>query len=200
MSDAVLVAQSLTEALEKLGIVYWIGGSMASSVHGLPRTTQDVDLVADLKEEHIDGLMAALENDFYIDRQAVRRAISTRRSFNVIHLDSMYKADIFVLGSTPYAEVEKERRRLEPLGSQPNAPTAYFCSAEDIVLQKLVWFRKSDGALLKQLDDIHHVLKVQATSLDISYLRQWADELGVDDLLNKALVDAGFTGSGKFDE
>ncbi len=191
MSDVIWVAQSLTEALEKLGIVYWIGGSMASSVHGLPRTTQDVDLVADLKEEHIDGLMAALENDFYIDRQAVRRAINSRRSFNVIHLDSMYKADIFVLGSTPYAQAEKERRRLEPLGSQPNAPTAYFCSAEDIVLQKLVWFRKSDGALMKQLDDIQQVIRVQANSLDLEYLRQWAVELDVTDLLNNALADAG---------
>lgn len=191
MSDVIWVAQSLTEALEKLGIVYWIGGSMASSVHGLPRTTQDVDLVADLKEEHIDGLMAALENDFYVDRQAVCRAINSRRSFNVIHLESMYKADIFVLGSTPYAQAEKERRRLEPLGSQPNAPTAYFCSAEDIVLQKLVWFRKSDGALMKQLDDIQQVLRVQAKSLDLEYLRQWAVELDVTDLLNNALADAG---------
>lgn len=195
MSDAVQVAQSLAEILEKLGIVYWIGGSMASSVYGLPRTTQDVDLVADLKEEHIDSLMAELENDFYIDRQAVLRAISARRSFNVIHLDSMYKADIFVLTSTPYAHVEKERRRLEPLGSQPDAPTAYFCSAEDIVLQKLVWFRKSDGVLMRQLDDIQHVLKVQATSLDVNYLHQWAAELGVADLLNKALTDAGLTDS-----
>lgn len=192
MSDAVHVAQLLAEALEKLGVVYWIGGSMASSVYGLPRTTQVVDLVADLQEDHTDGLMGALENEFYIDRQTVQRAIRTRRSFNVIHLDSMYKADIFLLGATPYAQAEKNRRQSEPLGNQPNAPQAYFCSAEDIILHKLVWFRKSQGTLMKQLDDVQHVLKVQARSLDFNYLHQWAAELGVADLLYKAMMEAGF--------
>lgn len=195
MTDAVLVAQILTETLERLGIVYWIGGSMASSVYGLPRSTQDVDLVADLKEDHVDSLMAALENDFYIDRQSVRRAISTMRSFNVIHLDSMYKADIFILGSTAYAQAEKERRRLEPLRNQPESPQAYFCSAEDIVLQKLLWFRKSSGVLEKQLDDVRQVLKVQAKALDYDYLLHWSTELGISGLLEKAFDDAGITPS-----
>ncbi|MBL8188229.1 MAG: hypothetical protein JNK38_09485 [Acidobacteria bacterium] len=175
--------------------MYWIGGSMASSTHGLPRSTQDVDLVAELKEEHIDGLVAALENDFYIDRQAVQRAVSSQRSFNVIHLDSMYKADIFILGSTPYAQAEKARRRLDPLGNWPGAPTAYFCSAEDIVLQKLVWFRKSGDVLTKQLDDVQQVLKVQAKTIDLGYLHHWAIELGVTDLLDVVLTDSGITGS-----
>lgn len=195
MSDAIRVAQFLAEVLEKLGVVYWIGGSMASSTYGLPRSTQDVDLVAELKEEHVDDLVAALENDFYIDRQAVQRAINSQRSFNVIHLDSMYKADIFILGPTPYAQAEKARRRLDPLGNWPGAPTAYFCSAEDIVLQKLVWFRKSGGVLTKQLEDIQQVLKVQAKTIDLNYLHCWAAELGVTDLLGKILAESGITDS-----
>ena len=199
MSDAIHVAQFLAEVLEKLGVVYWIGGSMASSTYGMPRSTQDVDLVADLKEEHIDDFVAALENDFYIDRLAVRRAVSSQRSFNVINLDSMYKADIFVLGSTPYAQAEKARRRLDPLGNWPGAPTAYFCSAEDIVLQKLVWFRKSNGVLTRQLEDVRQVLKVQANALDFSYLHRWAAELGVADLLKTAIADAEVIDSRRLD-
>lgn len=182
MSDAIRVAQFLAEVLEKLGVVYWIGGSMASSTHGFPRSTQDVDLVAELKEEHIDDFVAALENDFYIDRQSVQRAIGSQRSFNVIHLDSMYKADIFILGSTPYAQAEKARRRLDHLGSWPGAP-------------KLVWFRKSGGVLTKQLEDIQQVLKVQAKAIDLSYLHCWAAELGVTDLLGNVLAESGITGS-----
>ena len=73
MSDAVAVAQTLAQTFEKLGIVYWIGGSMASSIHGLPRSTQDIDFVVELSEEQADDLVAALENEFYIDSRAVRR-------------------------------------------------------------------------------------------------------------------------------
>ncbi|MEP7337003.1 MAG: hypothetical protein ABI977_04615, partial [Acidobacteriota bacterium] len=187
----VAVAQILTQTLETLGIVYWIGGSMASSIYGLPRSTQDVDLVAELREEQVDDLVAALESEFYIDSQAVRRAVLALRSFNVIHLDTMYKADIFILGKDRRAQEEKQRRRLEPLGKGPDAPTAYFCSAEDIVLQKLLWFRKSGGILERQLDDIQHVLKVQANTLDYDYLNRWAANLDISNLLEKAFNDAG---------
>ncbi len=195
MPDAVAVAQTLTQTLEKLGIVYWIGGSMASSIYGLPRSTQDVDLVAELREEQVDDLIAALENEFYIDSQAVWRAVRSVRSFNVIHLDTMYKADIFVLGKDRHAQEEKQRRRLEPLGKGPDAPTAYFCSAEDIVLQKLLWFRKSGGVLERQLDDVQNVLKIQADVLDYGYLKRRAADLGISDLLEKAFEDAGITPS-----
>lgn len=195
MVDAIVVAQTLTQTLEKLGIVYWIGGSMASSIYGLPRSTQDVDLVAELKEEQVNDLVAALESEFYIDSQAVRRAVQSLRSFNVIHLDTMYKADIFILGKGRRAQEEKQRRRLEPLGKGPDAPTAYFCSAEDIVLQKLLWFCKSGGVLGRQLDDVQNVLKVQANALEYDYLKRWAADLGISDLLEKAFDDAGITPS-----
>ena len=102
MSDIIAVAHTLAQTLERLGVVYWIGGSMASAIHGVPRSTQDVDFVAELKEEQVDDLVAALESEFYIDGAAVRRAVRSRRSFNVIHLDTMYKADVFdALGGCP---------------------------------------------------------------------------------------------------
>ncbi len=191
MSDIISVAHMLAQTLEKLGVVYWIGGSMASAIHGVPRSTQDVDFVAELKEEQVDDLVAALESDFYIDREVVRRAVRSRRSFNVIHLDTMYKADVFVLGADGHAQAEKQRRRIEPLGPEPNSPTVYFCSAEDIVLQKLRWFRKGGSVSDRQWNDLLSVLKVQVNALDYDYLRYWAAELGVDDLLIRAFNDAG---------
>lgn len=196
MSEAVEVAQRLIQTLEKLGIVYWIGGSMASSVYGLPRSTQDIDMVAELKEEQIDELVAMLESDFYIDDQAVRRAVGSQRSFNVIHLDTMYKADIFVLGKDGHAQEEKQRRRFEPFGKGTDSPMAYFCSAEDIVLQKLRWFRKGGNASERQLNDVQNVLKVQADVLDYDYLNRWAAEWGIADLLEQAFVDTGLTTHG----
>lgn len=191
MSEIIAVAHTLAQTLERLGIVYWIGGSMASAVHGIPRSTQDVDFVAELKEEQVDDLVAALESEFYIDGAAVRRAVRSRRSFNVIHLDTMYKADVFVMGADDHAQSEKQRRRIEPLGSEPNSPTAYFCSAEDIILQKLRWFRKGGGVSDRQLDDIVGILRVQSAALDYEYLTHWADAIGITDLLNKVLADAG---------
>jgi len=152
-----------------------------------------VDFVAELKEEQVDDLVAALESEFYIDREVVRRAVRSRRSFNVIHLDTMYKADVFVLGADGHAQAEKQRRRIEPLGPELNSPTAYFCSAEDIVLQKLRWFRKGGGVSDRQWNDLLSVLKVQANALDYDYLRHWATELTVDDLLLRAFDDAGIT-------
>ncbi|HEX5080582.1 MAG TPA: hypothetical protein VFY40_00955 [Blastocatellia bacterium] len=191
MSDIAAVAHTLVKTLEKLGVVYWIGGSMASAVHGVPRSTQDVDFIAELKEEHVDDLVAALESDFYIDREVVRRAVRSQRSFNVIHLGTMYKADVFVMGADNHAQAEKNRRAIEPLGPEPNSPTAYFCSAEDIVLQKLRWFRKGGGISERQWNDILSVLKVQINTLDYDYLKHWAMELEVADLLLKAFDDAG---------
>jgi hypothetical protein len=193
MSDIVAVAHTLAKTLEKIGVVYWIGGSMASAIHGVPRSTQDVDFVAELKEEQVDDLASALESEFYIDREVVRRAVRSRRSFNVIHLGTMYKADVFVMGADGHAQAEKERRRIEPLGPAPHSPTAYFCSAEDIVLQKLRWFRKGGGISDRQWSDLLSVLKVQANALDYDYLRHWAAEIGVDDLLLRAFDDAGVT-------
>ncbi len=103
----------------------------------------------------------------------------------------MYKADIFILGTDKWSQEEKSRRRLEPLGPEPNAASAYFCSAEDILLQKLRWFQKSGGISERQWDDILGVLKVQGEALDFDYLRKWAEELGMNDLLVKAFDDAG---------
>ena len=104
LSEAEVVAQEVIQAFDLLGIEYFIGGSVASTVHGIPRLTMDVDLVADMREEHIAPFVARLEGDFYVDGDMIREAIHSRSSFNVIHLPTMVKADIFLRQPTGFAE------------------------------------------------------------------------------------------------
>jgi hypothetical protein len=150
-----------------------------------------------LGEEHVPALVAAWQAEFYIDDLAVRRAVLAQRSFNVIHLESMYKADVFVLKNEPYAREQMRRRRQEVLKSGSGEFTVWFCSAEDSVVQKLHWLHKGGGGSDQQWRDLTGVLKVQATKLDLAYMQHWAVQLGLSDLLAQALADAGLAGPGE---
>ena len=181
----------VTQAFDSLGIRYLIGGSVASMVHGIPRLTRDVDFAAEIRPEHVAPLVRALEGEFYIDAEMIRDAIRHNASFNVIHLETMDKADVFVFQPTAWGEAQMERRRLETLDpAQPEA-TVYFSGPEDNILNKLQWYRMGGGVSDRQWNDVLGVLKVQAGALDLDYLRHWAAELGLTDLLDRALEDAG---------
>lgn len=195
LPDSIKVALIVTGKLEELGVSYLIGGSVASIIHGIPRLTQDVDLVADIREEQVPELVSAFEEDFYIDEQAVRRAVRTCASFNMIYLDKMYKVDVFIPKGDTWSKEGMQRRQLKPLLADEDSTARYISNPETTVLQKLLWFKKGGGISEKQWDDILGVLKVQSDSLDYEYLRRWASELGVADLLSKALADAGSTDS-----
>lgn len=182
----------VTQVFERLGISYYIGGSVASGQYGLPRSTRDVDFIADLREKQVAAFVAALEEDFYVDSNAVLRAVRGLSSFNLIHFETVYKVDIFIVGHDEWAQAKLARRQAKQLAAEPDAPSAFVSSAEDTVLQKLRWFQKGGGVSERQWDDVLGVLKVQAGALDYTYLRQWAAELGVTELLRQAMVDAGF--------
>jgi uncharacterized protein YjiS (DUF1127 family) len=191
VSDPELLVQVLARAFDAAGVAYWIGGSLASIVHGFPRLTQDVDFVADLREEQVAAFLAQIAADFYVDPDTAREAVRTRTSFNVIHLETMMKADIFVMPDTDWARSERARRQLAALGDSPE--TFYVASAEDMILQKLEWYRLTGERSDRQWGDVQGMLKVQGRSLDFAYLRRWAGNLALDDLLNQALADAGLT-------
>ena len=192
LPDSIRVALIITEKLEEFGIAHHIGGSVASIVHGIPRLTRDVDLVADIKETNISMLVAALEADFYVDEHSIRRAVQSRTSFNLIYLETMHKVDVFIPTGDSWSREGMRQRQLKPLLPDDDSTARYISNAETTVLQKLLWFKKGGGVSEKQWDDIQGVLKVQAGSLDYGYLRRWAIELGVTDLLEQALTDAGF--------
>jgi hypothetical protein len=181
----------VARSLEACGIPYFIGGSVASTWYGIPRLTQDVDLVVDLGPEHVAPLVAALENDFYIDAAMIHEAIEQSSSFNVIHFEEAHKVDLFVLQSDPWSRGQIARCRREIVDIADQSITLAFCSPEDIVLRKLEWFRMGGGISDRQWNDVLGVLKVQSTALDIEYLRHWARELGLTDLLDEAFGDAG---------
>ncbi len=189
--EALLMAQKIAAVFDQLGITYFIGGSFASTIHGLPRATRDVDFIADFKAEHVVPFVAALEAEFYLDAKTIRAAITQQRSFNVIHLDTMFKADVFMLDGSKWANNQLRRRELKPISSEGVSHVVWTCTAEDIVLQKLLWFEKGGKVSRQQWDDIMGVLKVNSSSLDFEYLQQWGAELSIASLLQEALTEAG---------
>jgi hypothetical protein len=185
--EGLRVALRVIEIFEALGIEYHLGGSYASSVHGVPRQTQDVDLVAKLAPEQIEPLVAALGGDFYADAESARRALEQRSSFNVLHLASGVKVDIFCLGDSAFDRSEFERARPTRLYGD-EAVRIRVKTAEDIVLRKLQWYRMGGETSDRQWSDVLGCLGAGAR--DIDYLRHWAKDLGVADLLERALAAA----------
>ena len=188
--EALRASLKVIRALEELDVPYLVGGSLASSFHGTPRSTNDADLVADLRRAHVPLLAAALEAEFYLDRGRIRDAVRRRSSFNVIYLETMFKVDIFVLKDDPLAR-EEMRRRQRVVVDEESGRAIDVASPEDTVLQKIAWYRLGGSASQRQWDDILGVLKVQRHDLDREYLERWAVHLEVQDLLRQALEDAG---------
>lgn len=186
LTEPIAVTLLVVDTLEDLGVPYFIGGSLATAVHGVARATMDVDIVADLQVEHAASLVDALGDAFYADVAMIRGAILRQGSFNLIHLKTMFKVDVFVRGRQPFDQTQFRRREVNTLAQDP-ARTAYIASPEDNILAKLVWFRKGGEESDRQWQDIVNVLRIQGDRLDLSYLREWAARLGVTDLLKRAL-------------
>ena len=190
VANEILVLLLVTTQLEALDVPYALGGSMASAALGIYRATNDADIIADLTEPHVDPLVRALEGAFYIDADAIREAIRHRSSTNLIHLESMFKVDLFIPKRRAFDRNQLARRVSQQVTSEPPRDV-YIASAEDTVLAKLEWYRMGGEISDRQWNDILGVLKVQALDIDLAYLRQWAPQLGVADLLARALDDAG---------
>ena len=192
LSEPVAVTLLVIDALEALSVPYLIGGSLASAVHGVARATLDTDLVADLRSEHAERLVQALGDAFYVDVEAIQDAIRRRSTFSVIHLETMFKVDVFARKRRPFDQAQFERRRAHVIATDPER-TAYVASAEDTVLTKLEWYRMGGEVSDRQWRDVLGVLRVQGKRLDSAYLHRWAATLGVTDLLEQALVQAGLS-------
>ncbi len=184
--DPFAVALTVVRALDALGIASTIGGSIASSFAGEPRSTIDIDIVVALDERHIPALVAALSPEFYVDGDALQRAVRARTSANLIHQDTMLKVDLFVAGGTPLDAQQIARR--QPV-SVSDGRTIYVHPPEDILLQKLRWYRKGGGVSDRQWRDVRAIVRVQSARLDRDYLRRNAPILGVSDLLERALAE-----------
>ena len=186
LSDPLLVVSTIARVFDDLGIRYLVGGSLASSIYGVPRATQDVDLVADLPAEAVEAVHDRLVGTFYVDADMIRDAIARRASFNVIHLGTMFKADVFIMRGDAWSREEMARARSEEFESVDGPFSVRFASPEDTLLHKLVWFKLGNEISDRQWGDILGVLRVQAGSLDGAYLDRWAQQLDVAQLLSRA--------------
>ena len=189
--DVIDALTPIVDALDKLGVAYIIGGSIASSVFGIGRSTLDADVVADLKLTQVAPFVALLEDNYYISPEMIKDAIQRRSSFNVIHNELAFKIDIFIPKEGAFDRIEFTRARQETLSEEPGAHLFNVASPEDIVLRKLDWFKVGGSVSERQWLDTLGVLKLQANALDYAYLRHWAERLGLADLLQQAFVDAG---------
>ena len=189
-SDLVAALRPVADALDALRVRYYLGGSIASSAHGVARASLDADVVAALEPAHVDPLTNRLLSAYYIPVDRLRSAVTARSSCNLIHLATMFKIDVFVSKGRPFDRQAAERARLQAIDETPNAPRFPVASPEDTVLAKLEWFRLGGETSERQWWDIVGVLKV-TDDADRTYLRRWAVSLGVLDLLERALVDAG---------
>ena len=178
----------VVRVMEGLGVPYFVAGSLASSLHGVPRASIDADLVADLLPEHVTPFCDGLGGAYYVPRDSISRAVEARTSFNVIHLDTMIKVDVF-LARRPFDRRAPARASLARIGG-PAGPEVRAATPEDTVVAKLEWFRKGGEASERQWTDIVGVLRLAGASLDRSDLEEGASELGVTDLLRRALADA----------
>jgi hypothetical protein len=175
-------------ALARLGIRYVIGGSFASSVHGEPRSTNDVDMVADLRESDVDALLDTIGAECYVSRDAVAEAVEIGGSFNIIHIPTAVKVDVFIAGTDAFDRERLQRRIPVSFTSDSEQFALFVDTAEDTILRKLEWYRRGGETSERQWRDVAGIVNAQSSELDRAYLREWAAKLGVADLVERALA------------
>ena len=186
LQDPIEIATDTGARLDTLGVAWVTGGSIASSVHGEPRSTQDVDMVVALLARHVAPFAKAMGRDYYVDEEAMRLALTAGGSFNAVHFTSAIKVDFFIAGDDPFeAERLRSRQRIE----LPNA-VLYVDTAEHTLLRKLEWYRRGGEVSERQWRDVLAIARIQGDRLDREHLRLWAGRLGVTDLLERVIRDA----------
>lgn len=186
LAEPVQITRTIAVIFEKLRIHYYVVGSLASSLYGIPRATADVDLIADIRQHHIDSLVQLLQKDFYVDKDRIKEAVRQQSSFQAIHLSTMFKIDVFLSKDDDHSHEEMARRTKFQV-TEEKGQDLYLASAEDIILNKLQWYKSGGGVSERQWNDVLGVLRVLDKILDFNYLKNSATKRKILDLLEKAI-------------
>jgi hypothetical protein len=152
------------------------------------RTTQDSDIVAEMRAEHLQPFVAALQDEFYVDDEMIAESIQRHSSFNIIHRETMFKVDVFIPRPRPFLQSQLARAQRQFFTFETEV-SAKFASPEDTILSKLEWYRIGGEVSDRQWRDVLGVLKTRAGELDLDYLRKWAGELKIGDMLERILKE-----------
>ncbi len=186
--DLLDAIRPIVEVFIGLEITSYIQGTVAASLYGMQRAAFDVHLVADLCMEHVDILLEHLKSRYAIDEQMIKDAMNARTAFDIIHIASLVKIRV---SFTRHNDFERHiRQRLQKHVLLENSSTFFVASPEDVILTQLIEYRTNGEVSDDQWNEILGVLKVQSDNLDLAYLRRWADELKISDLLKRGYVDA----------
>jgi hypothetical protein len=182
---------AIGRVLDGLAVPWVLGGSLASSLIGEPRSTMDIDVAVRLEPDRVDPLVTAVERDYYVSLEMVRSAVLSNRPFNLIHLATAMKVDVFPLSDDPLDVRQLARRRRVEI---PPDVVLWVGSPEDQILRKLRWFREGGEVSDRQWNDVVSIVRVQGDRLDRRLLTDEADELGLGDLWLR-IIDAAPPGT-----
>ncbi|GAB5439657.1 MAG: hypothetical protein Fues2KO_00060 [Fuerstiella sp.] len=186
--DLVAALSPVSVALTKLGIRHYVGVSVASSFHGASRSTMDVDIVADMTDSAVSEFLKCFDKDFYVSEAAIRDAIRRKSCFNLIHLPTSFKVDVFVSRQRPFDVAAMNRATVEHLGDS-HSLEIHVATAEDAIISKLERYRKTNETSDRQWDDVTRLLKLLGDAADVEYLKESAQSVGVQDLLERLLSE-----------
>lgn len=189
LAEPLDVIKQVADIFASQGIRYLVSGSIASSFYGIPRATRDADIVAEIGSRQVVPLVKALKAEFYVDADLVADAVLHKSSFNIFYMATMFKVDVFVLKETQVFQLEMDRRKEYQIPEQKHI-SLYMATAEDIIIQKLLWYRLGGEVSDNQWSDVLGVLKVQKEMLDYKYLKQVAQDQDLLPLLRRAVAES----------
>lgn len=172
------VLKDVISKLENADIKYMLTGSIAMNYYAQPRMTRNIDIVAAINIKDTERILNIFSTEYYISDQGLQDAVMNATMFNLVHLESVVKVDVIVRKDDRYRLHEFNNRMKVKIGDF----SAWIVSKEDLILSKLFW--ASDTGSEMQRMDIKNLL---VTNPDMDYLREWADVLGVQELLEKCL-------------
>jgi hypothetical protein len=186
--DPLAVALDVGATLERLGLPWLAAGSLASSLHGEPRSTNDVDIVVDLAPGRVGDLLAALGDRYYVDADTLREAARNGGAGNLIHYATAVKVDLFVAGDDAF-DAERLAHRARTRFGPGEDDALWVDTAEHTILRKLEWYRRGGETAERQWRDVAGIVRAQGPRLDWGRMAQWAPRLGVSDLLERLRTD-----------